>query len=117
MTDTEGIDPAATPATTVCLDCEAVDGWWVHLRRCAQCAHIGCCDSSPAKHAAAHFAESGHPVVQSFEPDETWFWNYRTKRRFFGPKLAEPRSRPLDQPSPGPAGRVPDNWRDLAGPP
>lgn len=113
MFDIEGINPSVTPVATVCLDCEAVDGWWVHLRRCAQCAHIGCCDSSPSKHAAAHYAETGHPIVQSFEPGEDWFWNYRRKLRFFGPKLAEPRSRPADQPSPGPEGRVPDNWRDL----
>ena len=113
MADIDGIDPTAVPIGTICLDCEAIDGWWVHLRRCAQCAHIGCCDSSVSKHAAAHFAETGHPIVQSFEPDEPWFWNYARKIRFFGPKLAEPRHRPLDQPSPGPADRVPDNWREL----
>ena len=55
-----------------CVECEASGGWWVHLRRCAACGHIGCCDSSPSQHARAHAGGSGHPVIQSFEPGETW---------------------------------------------
>ncbi|MBE7190169.1 MAG: hypothetical protein INR67_17910, partial [Jatrophihabitans endophyticus] len=41
------IDPAAVPSGPGCADCEASAGWWFHLRRCAQCGQIGCCDSSP----------------------------------------------------------------------
>ena len=115
-TGLEGIDRNAPPVGTICLDCEAIDGWWLHLRRCAQCGHIGCCDNSPSQHARAHFTAAGHPVMQSFEPGENWFWNYEQKLFFHGPKLAEPRSRPDDQPSPGPEGRVPEDWRDLVGP-
>nr|BFE81211.1 hypothetical protein GCM10020093_038120 [Planobispora longispora] len=48
----------------------------MHLRRCLSCGHVGCCDSSPNKHATAHFAETGHPVIASFEPGETWRWCY-----------------------------------------
>jgi uncharacterized UBP type Zn finger protein len=48
----------------------------MHLRRCTACGHVGCCDSSPMKHATAHFRESGHPIVQSFEPGEDWLWCY-----------------------------------------
>lgn len=116
MFEIEGIDPSVPPAGSICLDCEAEQGWWLHLRRCALCGHIGCCDNSPSRHARAHFAATGHPVMQSFEPNESWFWDYTKKVRFHGPKLAEPRSRPDDQPSPGPTERVPDNWRDLIGP-
>ena len=115
MTEIEGIDPTAAPAATVCLDCEAVDGWWLHLRRCAQCGNIGCCDDSLAKHATAHFRETGHPIMQSFEPGENWFWNFATEEYVHGPQLAPPTSRPDDQPSPGPASRVPANWRELLG--
>ncbi|MEV0158828.1 ubiquitin-hydrolase Zn-finger-containing protein [Nonomuraea fuscirosea] len=69
----QATDPAArTPDG--CEECLAHDGRWVHLRRCLECGHIGCCDSSPAKHATAHFHESGHPVVQSYEPGENWRW-------------------------------------------
>ncbi|GAA3099247.1 UBP-type zinc finger domain-containing protein [Nonomuraea salmonea] len=46
----------------------------MHLRRCLECGHIGCCDSSPAKHATAHFQETGHAVMQSYERGENWRW-------------------------------------------
>ena len=53
-----------------------VGGRWVHLRMCMTCGHVGCCDSSPAKHATAHFHSVGHPLVQSYEPGEDWWWCY-----------------------------------------
>ena len=92
------------------MDCDNVGGWWVHLRRCAACGHVGCCDSSPSQHATAHARATGHPLVQSFEPGEDWFWNYRTGEAYSGPELAPPRSHPMDQPTPGPHGRVPADW-------
>jgi hypothetical protein len=101
------------PSGTGCLDCDAAGGWWVHLRRCVECGHVGCCDTSPAQHATAHFRESGHPVVQSFEPGEDWFWDYVKEKGVLGPALSPPTSRPEDQSVPGPADRVPENWRDL----
>ncbi|MEU0565587.1 UBP-type zinc finger domain-containing protein [Nonomuraea sp. NPDC005983] len=48
----------------------------MHLRRCLECGHIGCCDSSPNKHATKHFHATAHPVIQSFEPGEDWRWCY-----------------------------------------
>jgi hypothetical protein len=48
----------------------------VHLRLCLTCGHVGCCDSSPNRHARAHAVRLGHPVVQSFEPGEDWRWCY-----------------------------------------
>jgi hypothetical protein len=112
MTTLAGIDPTARPSGTGCLECEATHGWWFHLRRCAQCGHIGCCDSSPNQHASAHAATSGHPVVQSFEPGEFWFWDYRREDYLEeGPELAAPTSHPVDQPAPGPRGRVPADWQ------
>ena len=106
------IDPDVPPSGTGCADCEAAGGWWVHLRRCAQCGHVGCCDSSPAQHATAHFTESGHAVVQSFEPGEDWFWDYGKEKGLLGPALAPPTSRPESQSVPGPAERVPADWQD-----
>jgi hypothetical protein len=105
------IDPATPPSGTGCVECDAAQGWWVHLRRCAACGHIGCCDSSPEQHASRHAATSGHAIVQSFEPGEDWFWDYESRDYYDGPQLADPQSRPLDQPVPGPAGRVPADWR------
>jgi Zn-finger in ubiquitin-hydrolases and other protein len=106
-----GIDPQVEPSGTGCVECLAAQGWWVHLRRCAQCGHIGCCDSSPSQHASHHFEETGHPVIASFEPGEEWFWDFREERAFLGPALAGSQSHPDDQPTPGPAGRVPADWQ------
>jgi hypothetical protein len=107
----EGIEPTVPPSGTGCVECESAGGWWVHLRRCAQCGHIGCCDTSPMQHATAHFRSTKHPVMQSFEPGENWFWNFESEQGFEGPQLAAPDSRPDDQPVPGPDGRVPDDWQ------
>lgn len=101
------IDPAVPPSGPGCLECEATGGWWVHLRRCALCGHIGCCDDSPSTHATLHWRETGHRVMQSYEPGEEWFWDYATDSAIEGPALAPPTSRPADQPVPGPRGRVP----------
>ena len=57
-----------------CEDCLKTGGWWVHLRMCMSCGKIGCCDSSPNKHARRHAAEEGHLVVRSAEPGEDWSW-------------------------------------------
>ena len=90
---------------------DTTDGWWFHLRRCAQCGHVGCCDSSPSQHASKHAADSGHPLVRCFEPREDWFWSYVNDSFFDGPNLAPPQHHPVKQPVPGPAGRVPSDWQ------
>ncbi|MFK3668870.1 UBP-type zinc finger domain-containing protein [Leifsonia aquatica] len=115
MTDTSrnGIDPAVAPSGPGCVECTRDGSWWFHLRRCAECGHIGCCDQSLGKHATAHARESGHRVIQSFEPGEDWFWDYVTDRFIGGPELAAPHSHPLDQSTPGPAERVPADWQRL----
>lgn len=107
-----GIDLDARPSGTGCADCDAAEppGWWVHLRRCAACGHIGCCDTSPSTHASAHAAATGHAIIASFEPGEDWFYDYETGQASDGPVLAGPQSRPEDQPSPGPSDRVPHDW-------
>jgi Zn-finger in ubiquitin-hydrolases and other protein len=112
MTAVPGIDPSAVPSGSGCVECDANGGWWVHLRRCAQCGHIGCCDTSPSQHATAHARGSGHPLIQSFEPGEEWFWNYDTDEMYQGgPALTPPNHHPETQPVPGPAGRVPADWQ------
>jgi len=110
---TAGIDPTVPPSGTGCVECDATGLWWVHLRRCAQCGHIGCCDDSLNKHATAHWRATGHPIIQTFEPNESWFWNYDTNSYYDGPELAPPTHHPLDQSVPGPADRLPANWRTL----
>lgn len=115
MTST-GVDPTAAPSGAGCLECDRDHGWWLHLRRCAQCGHIGCCDNSPSQHATQHAATTGHTIIQSFEPGEDWFWDYATQQYAHGPRLLAPRHHPLDQPVPGPASRVPDSWESLLHP-
>ncbi|MDX2706399.1 UBP-type zinc finger domain-containing protein [Streptomyces sp. NBC_00510] len=108
-----GIDPTSEPSGAGCADCGAGQGpgWWLHLRRCAQCGHIGCCDSSPSQHATRHAQEEGHPFITSYEPGEDWYWNVETEQYYDGPALTPPNSRPEGQPSPGPAGKVPEDWQ------
>ncbi|MCU1405207.1 MAG: UBP-type zinc finger protein [Glaciihabitans sp.] len=113
MTNQVTIDVSVPPSGTGCASCEAAGGWWLHLRRCAACGTIGCCDSSPAQHASAHAEATGHNVIQSFEPGEEWFWDYTKDDFASGPSLAAPHEHPADQPTPGPAGRVPTNWQSL----
>ena len=65
-----------TPVSEGCQECLALGDSWFHLRLCLTCGHVGCCDTSKNKHATAHFRATGHPVVQSFQPDEEWVWCY-----------------------------------------
>ncbi len=105
------IDPTVPPSGTGCVECLAAGGWWLHLRRCAECGHIGCCDNSPSQHATAHARGTRHSVIQSFEPGEDWFWDYSTEEYTEGPPLAPPHSHPSTQPVPGPEGKVPRDWQ------
>ena len=68
--------PVAVPQTSAgCQDCLAAgQSRWVHLRLCLTCGRVGCCDSSPGRHASAHHSSTGHPVMRSLEPGESWRW-------------------------------------------
>ena len=66
----DDIPAARTPDG--CEECLATGARWVHLRLCLECGHVGCCDSSPNKHARAHAEGIGHPAVKSFQPGEDW---------------------------------------------
>ena len=59
-----------------CEECLAMGARWVHLRLCLECGHVGCCDSSPNRHASKHFHKTKHPLVASYEPGEAWMWCY-----------------------------------------
>jgi hypothetical protein len=112
--DHRGLNLASKPSGDGCVECLASPGgWWFHLRRCAECGHIGCCDSSPSQHASKHAAATGHPIIASFEPGEHWFYDYEKAAMIEGAKLPPPHSHPQSQPAPGPAGRVPADWESL----
>lgn len=74
--------PAPQPPQQVnCEDCAALGELvWAHLRMCLTCGHVGCCDSSPHRHATEHYVRCEHPVMRSAEPGETWRWCYVDQR-------------------------------------
>jgi uncharacterized UBP type Zn finger protein len=67
---------AHRPNTAGCEACVKTGSQWVHLRTCLTCGHVGCCDSSPNRHANRHFHATKHPVIASAEPGENWRWCY-----------------------------------------
>jgi hypothetical protein len=67
------------PSTGGCEECLELGERWGQLRMCLACGHVGCCDSSRNKHATAHFHATGHPVMRSIEPGESWKWCYVDK--------------------------------------
>jgi len=72
-------EPPTDPGVdqSVCQGCaELGESHWAHLRKCLTCGYIGCCDSSPHRHATAHYHQTEHPVMRSAEPGETWRWCY-----------------------------------------
>src|SRR5271154_1332471 len=99
--DRRGLNLASKPSGIGCVECLASPkGWWFHLRRCAECGHIGCCDSSPSQHASKHAAATGHPIITSFEPGEHWFYDYEKKGMIRGVELLPPHAHPESQPVP-----------------
>ena len=59
--------------------CEAclVEGTpWVALRECRTCGHVGCCDSSPRRHATRHFHETQHRRHALGDAGDSWDWCY-----------------------------------------
>ena len=70
----EEIDPQSTEGCQECLQIGFRD--WVHLRLCLTCGRVSCCDSSPHQHATAHYKNTDHPVMRSYEPGESWRWCY-----------------------------------------
>jgi uncharacterized UBP type Zn finger protein len=64
------------PSVDGCEECLRIGSPWCHLRICLECGHVGCCDSSPNKHASAHAQEQRHPIIRSIQPGEDWSWCY-----------------------------------------
>lgn len=80
--------PPTTPRG--CEECLRSGDRWVHLRLCLSCGHVGCCDSSPNRHATRHFQHSKHPVMTSLEPGERWAWCFVDEEAVDVPDAALP---------------------------
>jgi hypothetical protein len=72
----QGIERVKRAKKRECEECVEIGSTWVHLRTCQSCGGTRCCDSSPNRHASAHARTSGHPVVASAEPGESWLYCY-----------------------------------------
>lgn len=72
------VTPSSPDSCNTCLE---MGDRWVNLRICLVCGHVGCCDNSKNKHASAHFRDTGHAVIQSYQPGETWTWCYEDEMR------------------------------------
>ena len=70
------IRPVPPPTRRACAECIRLGTPWVHLRQCLTCGQVGCCDSSPNKHATKHFHATGHPIIEGYDPPEGWGWCY-----------------------------------------
>lgn len=64
------------PSAEGCAECLKIGSPWVHLRMCLACGNVGCCDSSPNRHATKHHRATKHPLMRSLEPGEEWIWCY-----------------------------------------
>jgi uncharacterized UBP type Zn finger protein len=80
------IEVAAPETVAGCEDCLRIGATWVHLRACMTCGHVGCCDSSPNRHATKHATETEHPIVRSAEPGEDWLYCYPDNLMFRMPR-------------------------------
>ncbi len=107
---TSGIDPTVPPSGPGCVECEAEQRLVGAPAAVRACGHVGCCDTSPSQHATAHFRETGHPVIRSYEPGEEWFWDFPRTTSSTAPPWRRPQHHPVAQDVPGPEGRVPDDW-------
>jgi uncharacterized UBP type Zn finger protein len=94
-THLDSIAVTALPdAQLECEECVKTGGRWMHLRMCLQCGKVGCCDNSPNRHATAHFTETGHPLIRSAEPYETWIWCYLDELSLYGAEILDASRQP-----------------------
>jgi CPA1 family monovalent cation:H+ antiporter len=72
-------DAPASPRADACEEC----GSTFNLRACAQCGHVGCCESQ-AGDARAHALGESHPVILQMTGDGFGFaWCY-IERKYVG---------------------------------
>ncbi len=77
-----GVIRPVLPSAHGCEDCLRTGDDWVRLRICLTCGHVGCCDSSPNRHASSHAHADGHALICSAEPGEDWAYCYLDLSQF-----------------------------------
>jgi hypothetical protein len=83
------------PSARGCEECLKIGAHWVHLRLCRTCGHVGCCDSSPNRHATKHFRATSHPIVEGYDPPEGWGWCFLDEVFFDLSDRATPQDGPI----------------------
>ena len=83
------------PSARGCEECLKIGSPWVHLRVCRSCGHVGCCDSSPNRHATKHFRATRHPIIEGYDPPEGWGWCYLDEVFFDLSDRATPQDGPI----------------------
>jgi hypothetical protein len=83
------------PSAKGCEECLKTGGWWVHLRLCRTCGHVGCCDQSPNKHGTRHFHATQHPIIEGYDPPEGWGWCFVDEVFFDLSDRATPQDGPI----------------------
>ncbi len=68
-------DAIANPSGDVCEEC----GSDYNLRLCAECGHVGCCESQ-AGHGRAHALSQHHPVILEMPASKGFSWCYAENR-------------------------------------
>jgi uncharacterized UBP type Zn finger protein len=68
-------DHVASPRSSVCEEC----GSTFNLRLCAECGHVGCCESQ-AGDARAHAQATNHPVILQLPVGGGFTWCYVESR-------------------------------------
>ena len=68
-------DAIAAPSGNACEEC----GSTVNIRLCAECGHVGCCESQ-AGHGRAHALGKSHPVILQMPAGEGFAWCYAESR-------------------------------------
>ncbi len=84
-----------TPSALGCEECLESGSQWVHLRLCRTCGHVGCCDSSPNRHATKHYHATKHPIIEGYDPPEGWAWCYVDELTFDLGDQATPQRGPI----------------------
>ncbi|MGB7406807.1 MAG: UBP-type zinc finger domain-containing protein [Pacificimonas sp.] len=75
----EPMPAEAAKEGAVCEDCVKIGSTWIHLRICRSCGYVGCCDSSPKRHARRHWHDEDHPLISSMEKGEAWTFCFEDK--------------------------------------
>ena len=111
MTEITGSTRPCRRAGPGCVECTQTPAGGSTCAVARRAGTSGAATPPPPSTRPLHYTQTGHELVQSFEPGEDWFWSYRSQQAYQGPALAPPTHHPVDQPAPGPRGLVPPDWQ------